>query len=570
MSSILSPVPPNMSELFEAFCAESVVATPPASPSIPTVAAKVSKVTARQICRAARVLQRSSQSSRHERFFSNFEETSRIVRSVMLIAKFEIGCIRSIYRMMTDADRVSFFEWSLSIPQELARRGYTEAGVLQLSPAAGLLDELYKSLSDCLSRIGRVEILLQRIGGRSADTRMPFAAKVLRKRWKKHIDETLSEVEKIALQVEAMQWPDCLNNVGGQTISSVLRSIRSHTRGVLGCRANLDGLREPAKRPDFREFFEELQAMARDYPSFEIREVFHDEDDFGVRTGSNPDDKTKLLELRASSPKIVIHELNFGVFSVRFRLDNHDIFQANHFCTFALTPLPPADSDSSSARHAMTHPHVFEDHLCTGDDGGAFINAALIEGRISDAYLMMMTILQNYDSGTAYGAGLGTWTDEIEDEYFTCNCCEQDDCYSRGYCESCQDDYTCEDCISTCYDCGESVCNSCLVECNRCQDRSVCSSCALRVFGRPLSGAYCSECVIQCVNCRSFYLPKSDTDDSQVCVECLARHQQLQTQNGLKIDVESNDSVSQGVPEVAVSVPRIENGSSRVRDLVTC
>ena len=142
------------------------------------------------------------------------------------------------------------------------------------------------------------------------------------------------------------------------------------------------------------------------------------------------------------------------------------------------------DPHPSSRNDAVTHPHVSEERLCAGDAGAA-IDTALAGGRICDFFILVRSVLTNYNRDSAY-VTLEDW------DGAACHDCGsmmgEDDTY---YCTSCDNDF-CGECSSCCSRCDESTCLGCLEQCPVCED-SVCGGCMTR----------CPECGERlCRRCR--------------------------------------------------------------------
>ena len=126
----------------------------------------------------------------------------------------------------------------------------------------------------------------------------------------------------------------------------------------------------------------------------------------------------------------------------------------------ALDPNPAAANDE------VTHPHVQGGQVCLGD-GSPLFHAALKEGRLYDAFVVVTQVLKTYNEGSPY-ISLDRWNGR------TCEQCDdvvrEDDLYT---CQAC-DNQICSSCAHTCADCQESYCRGCLTE----HDRDlICSSC---------------------------------------------------------------------------------------------
>jgi len=126
------------------------------------------------------------------------------------------------------------------------------------------------------------------------------------------------------------------------------------------------------------------------------------------------------------------------------------------------------DPHPSVRNEAVTHPHVSEERLCAGDAGAA-IDTALTGGRICDFFMLVRSVLTNYNRDSAY-VTLEDW------DGATCHDCgsvmSEDDTY---YCTSCDYEF-CGECSSCCSRCGETTCSGCLEQCPACEDH-VCGGC---------------------------------------------------------------------------------------------
>jgi hypothetical protein len=108
------------------------------------------------------------------------------------------------------------------------------------------------------------------------------------------------------------------------------------------------------------------------------------------------------------------------------------------------------DPHPSVRNEAVTHPHVNEERLCAGDAGAA-IDTALAGGRICDFFMLVRSVLTNYNRDSAY-VTLEDW------DGATCHDCGsvmgEDDTY---YCTSCDYEF-CGECSSCCASCDETTC----------------------------------------------------------------------------------------------------------------
>ena len=149
----------------------------------------------------------------------------------------------------------------------------------------------------------------------------------------------------------------------------------------------------------------------------------------------------------------------------------------NIYRVVALDPHPSVRND------AVTHPHISEERLCAGDAGAA-IDTALAGGRICDFFILVRSVLTNYNRDSAY-VTLEDWDGAAchdcggvmgEDDTYYCTSCDNDFC---GECSSCCDhceETTCLGCLETCPVCDDRVCSGCMTRCPECGER-LCRRC---------------------------------------------------------------------------------------------
>jgi hypothetical protein len=141
----------------------------------------------------------------------------------------------------------------------------------------------------------------------------------------------------------------------------------------------------------------------------------------------------------------------------------------------------------------VTHPHVSSEKLCEGD-GCVTIRTALEQGRLSDFFTMVRSILNTYNPDSPYVA-LIDWSGE------PCYDCgyvmSRDDIY---FCSFCQRDY-CSECSTYCRCCDEGCCVGCAEQCPYCEDH-VCMNCMRECA--ECNSLYCSSCLEEniCPNCK--------------------------------------------------------------------
>jgi hypothetical protein len=141
------------------------------------------------------------------------------------------------------------------------------------------------------------------------------------------------------------------------------------------------------------------------------------------------------------------------------------------------------DPHPSVRNEAVTHPHISEERLCAGDAGAA-IDTALAGGRICDFFILVRSVLTNYNRDSAY-VTLENWDGAAchdcgsmmgEDDTYYCTSCDNDFCGECSSCCSRCDETTCLGCLEQCPICEDSVCGSCMTRCPECGER-LCRRC---------------------------------------------------------------------------------------------
>jgi len=169
---------------------------------------------------------------------------------------------------------------------------------------------------------------------------------------------------------------------------------------------------------------------------------------------------------------ITLEDVPLGPFRIQLELGKlGDLYKDRPYRVIALDPNPAATDDN------VTHPHVTSQKLCEGD-GAAAITASLEQGRLSDFFTMVRSILNTYNPDSAY-VSLYDWTGQSchdcgytmssEDTYF-CVHCEQDYCSECStYCRLCEET-ACLGCSGQCPHCEEMVCRNCISKCSKCEE----------------------------------------------------------------------------------------------------
>ena len=175
---------------------------------------------------------------------------------------------------------------------------------------------------------------------------------------------------------------------------------------------------------------------------------------------------------------ITLEDVPLGPFRIQLELGKlSSLYGDRPYHVIALDPNPAA-TDSN-----VTHPHVTSQKLCEGD-GTAAITTSLEQGRLSDFFTMVRSILNTYNPDSPYTA-LHDWSGEpchdcgytmsSEDTYF-CVHCEHNFCSECStYCRLCEEP-ACLGCSGQCPHCEEMVCQNCIGRCTKCEEQ-FCESC---------------------------------------------------------------------------------------------
>ncbi len=235
-----------------------------------------------------------------------------------------------------------------------------------------------------------------------------------------------------------------------------------------------------------------------------------------------------VLSVKTSS--IVLGEVYLGPFSIELELNELPHFAGiqagtgqHPFRVVALDPQPAAGNQH------ITHPHVSDERLCTGESA-FMVSAALMEGRLADFFLIIRSLLQTYNPDSPY-VPLDVWHGSA------CNECgeriHEDDLY---YCENCGSD-VCDGCTGRCTNCDDSACLGCLINCPQCEEYS-CKQCMKKC-------AECGEsCCVGCLEdelCPACFDAKENNRDQDESIE-------KETQ--ITVEATAGEIVSRPVPAV--------------------
>ena len=198
-------------------------------------------------------------------------------------------------------------------------------------------------------------------------------------------------------------------------------------------------------------------------------------------------DKAKNM-VSVVTESITLDDVYLGPFKIQLELKKFsELYTASPYCVIALEPNPAATDEE------VTHPHVSGNKLCEGD-GCVAIRTALEQGRLSDFFTMVRSILNTYNPDSPYVA-LIDWSGEpcYDCGYVT----SRDDTY---YCSYCEHDY-CSECSTYCRCCDESCCVGCSEQCPHCEDQ-VCMNCMQECA--ECGSTCCSSCLEEnvCPNCK--------------------------------------------------------------------
>ena len=188
--------------------------------------------------------------------------------------------------------------------------------------------------------------------------------------------------------------------------------------------------------------------------------------------------------LAVATEPIELEGVSLGDFEIRLLLSDRCSRPSPDelYRVVALDPHP-AGSDET-----VTHPHVRDEQLCAGDAAAA-IRSALTSGRICDFFLLVKSVLSQYNRSSPF-IPLDKW------DGISCHDCGYTIAGGESsYCPSCENDF-CEECMSYCHCCEDSLCQGCLTECTACHDY------------------VCPACLTRCPNCRR-----------AICKTCLEENQ---------------------------------------------
>ena len=229
------------------------------------------------------------------------------------------------------------------------------------------------------------------------------------------------------------------------------------------------------------------QARQKDVPklSFLVEELRQLQQEFGKIDFDKGEGAISVV-----TDPVTLEGVYLGPFQVQLQIDKLcELYKGPVYQVIALDPNPAATAED------VTHPHVSKEQLCEGD-GAAAIWTALEQGRMSDFFTMVRSILDTYNPDSPY-VSLSDWHGEP--------------CYDCGYvvdsersyfCQFCDRNY-CEECSTYCLGCEESLCLGCAGQCTQC------------------GHMFCRQCVSACEECKRLFCEKCLEDE--ICSTCKER-----------------------------------------------
>ncbi len=231
---------------------------------------------------------------------------------------------------------------------------------------------------------------------------------------------------------------------------------------------------------------------------------------------------TPKIELAVDTDDIELEHVNLGPFRIVLDVDSllkglesgrDDDLGVGCFFVKALSPCP--------SNLDYVHPHVNRGAVCIGD-GAAPLRTALRQGRLTDAFLIVKTVLSTYNPGSAYQR-----LDEWDGSATRCDRCDSTVGDDGSACATCGVDL-CDDCVLCCSDdgCKSPVCSSCRRECRVCGE-GFCRSCTQVLYSpdRPRIASQsrvCAACRRACPGCGETKAVDDfgDLQESPLCLWC--------------------------------------------------
>lgn len=304
------------------------------------------------------------------------------------------------------------------------------------------------------------------------------------------IANTASQIQSIRKRVAIISSGDRMVCVSRALMDEVLSLSRDldrqlHVFGTIDTR--------PPKKPSLRDIVAEIDAL---------------EDEFG---GWRYDPDQQVVSV--TTEPVTLEGMYLGPFEVKLHVNK---LPKLYYTIEALDPQPAASNQE------VTHPHVNSGEMCEGDARAA-IAGAIREGRITDFFVLVRSVLQTYNSGSPFVA-LDSWhgtpckdcghvvSEECDFYCESCDCTYCDECY--GYCQECSSSLCCG-CLNKCQGCEYWYCGSCIELCANCGDH-FCGGCTQTCVA--CEERHCENCTSECEQCEEVHC-ESCMDDT-TCKQC--------------------------------------------------
>lgn len=215
--------------------------------------------------------------------------------------------------------------------------------------------------------------------------------------------------------------------------------------------------------------------------------------------------------LAVNTAAITLEKVFLGSFSIRLSYDSI-ANNANNVYAFEIVANDPHPAITDGR---VTHPHVSEQGLCAGEAEGA-IQLALEQWRITDAFLLVKSVLTTYNPGSPY-VNLARW---YGDPCYNCSAViappeSEDDDPNGIYCAHCRKMF-CDKCKVTCNNCQTQSCPAAAKPCLNCK-LPCCANC--RVLNSETNA--CRGCAYPCTVCSKWATAASLVDGK--CATCIAK-----------------------------------------------
>ena len=281
-------------------------------------------------------------------------------------------------------------------------------------------------------------------------------------------------------------------------LQSVLRTVHDAVREMQG-----QLLEPPYLVPCLKDLLAELQYLDMEFDEIVI-------------------DKKNFLAVQTKS--IVLKGIDLGRFSLRLHWPR--LAQNTYVECFEVVALDP---NPASGNQDVPHPHVRSRLLCTGE-ATMPLQKALEQGRLTDAFHLIRSVLETYNPDSAY-TSLDDWEGV---SCWNCGCSTSED--DRSFCEGCDRD-VCYDCTSSCKQCDHMRCTSCQTRCDVCNE-ACCYRCLTTSACSELG--CCKDCLRVCAGCSAEVAPGELDGETELCPTC------REAQTTTKTDESENESVSVG------------------------